>query len=113
MNSNAVDTHTAHVSRCCRGCGSTTRIGISERLELRAKRVRQRLEFLERLATLSERERQVVTLIGRGVMPQAIAEQLGLSVRTVSTFRFRALQKLELAGTAEIAVAMYNAGLLE
>lgn len=112
MTTNAIDTHAANVSRCSR-CGSTTRTGGSARAKLRAKRVRERTEFLERLARLSDREHDVVMMIARGVMPAEIAEALQISPRTVSTFRTRALAKLEMRTTAEIAVAAYNAGLIE
>lgn len=69
--------------------------------------------FLERLGGLSQRERDVALLIATGVMPAQIAEELGISVKTVSTYRARALEKLELDTNVSIAVAACRAGLLE
>lgn len=41
-------------------------------------------------------------LIGQGKTPTEIAEQLILSVKTVSTYRTRVLEKLNLQSTAEL-----------
>ena len=51
---------------------------------------------------LSDREFQVMCLIAEGIPPTRIADRLGLSVKTVSTYRTRLLKKLELENTAEI-----------
>ena len=48
------------------------------------------------LATLSSREMQVLRLIGRGVGLQTLGHQLGLSVKTVGTYRERLKTKLGL-----------------
>ena len=54
------------------------------------------------LQTLSDREYQVLTLIGEGKTVTEIAERLSLSVKTVSTYRTRLLQKLGVRNTAEL-----------
>ena len=51
---------------------------------------------------LSDREYSVLLLIGQGRTPTEIAEQLLLSVKTVSTYRTRILEKLNLQTTAEL-----------
>ena len=51
---------------------------------------------------LSDREYSVLVLIGQGETPTEIAEQLILSVKTVSTYRTRVLEKLNLQSTAEL-----------
>ena len=51
---------------------------------------------------LSDRELEVLRLIGSGNTPTQIAEQLALSIKTVSTYRVRILEKLNLRTTAEL-----------
>jgi DNA-binding NarL/FixJ family response regulator len=51
---------------------------------------------------LSDRELEVLRLIGRGKGITQIAELLHLSVTTVSTYRARILEKLGMANTAEL-----------
>lgn len=51
---------------------------------------------------LSEREREVVRLVAMGYTNQQIAERLYLSVKTVETYRSRAMEKLGLRSRAEL-----------
>ena len=51
---------------------------------------------------LSDREYQILKLLGAGQSPTDIAEQLHLSVKTVSTYRTRVLEKLNLHTTADL-----------
>jgi len=51
---------------------------------------------------LSSREFDVLCLMGSGLSGRAVATALGLSPKTVSTYRSRILAKLELGSTAEI-----------
>ena len=51
---------------------------------------------------LSERELQVFTRIARGISPAVMANELGLSVKTVSTYRARILEKMRLKTNAEL-----------
>ncbi len=51
---------------------------------------------------LSEREFQVANMITSGQTLSGIAESLGMSVSTVSTYRIRVLNKLQLKTTSEI-----------
>jgi two-component system invasion response regulator UvrY len=52
---------------------------------------------------LSERELQVFTRIAKGISPAVMANELGLSVKTVSTYRARILEKMAMRSNAEIA----------
>lgn len=52
--------------------------------------------------TLSDREFQVMQLIARGKTLMEIAEVLSLSAKTVSTYRTRLLEKLNLKTNAEL-----------
>jgi DNA-binding NarL/FixJ family response regulator len=51
---------------------------------------------------LSAREFQTIQLIGSGMSVGSIAEKLHLSVKTISMYRARILQKLELRNNAEL-----------
>ena len=51
---------------------------------------------------LSDREYQVMRMIGAGRTVSQIAETLGLSVKTVSTYRARVLEKMEMRTNAEL-----------
>lgn len=51
---------------------------------------------------LSDREFEVLRLLAQGLTPTEIGERLHLSVKTVSTHKSRAQDKLGVAGTAEL-----------
>lgn len=51
---------------------------------------------------LSDRELEVLRLLGQGKSVKEIAAALNLSSKTVSTYRTRLLEKLELTSTAEL-----------
>lgn len=51
---------------------------------------------------LSDREFQILSLFGEGKTVKEIAESLSLSVPTVSTYRARILNKMEMKSTAEL-----------
>jgi two-component system, NarL family, invasion response regulator UvrY len=52
--------------------------------------------------TLTAREHQVLRLLGQGRTIGAIAQELKLSVKTVSTYRSRLLEKLNVQTTGEL-----------
>jgi DNA-binding NarL/FixJ family response regulator len=62
---------------------------------------------------LSERELQVFTRIARGISPAVMANELGLSVKTVSTYRARILEKMSMRSNAEIAAYAVRNQLVE
>jgi DNA-binding NarL/FixJ family response regulator len=51
---------------------------------------------------LSDREYQVLRMIGEGRTVSEIAAELSLSVKTVSTYRARILEKMDLRTSAEL-----------
>jgi two-component system invasion response regulator UvrY len=64
-------------------------------------------------AALSTREYQVMCLLASGKTVTQAAAELALSVKTVSTYRSRVLEKLELANNAEIVRYALERGLVE
>lgn len=61
---------------------------------------------------LSGREFQVLRLFGEGKSVSEIAELLSLSVKTVSTYRSRVLEKMEMDSTAELIRYTIDRGLV-
>ena len=53
-------------------------------------------------AALSDREYQVMLLIAAGKTVSEIAEEIALSIKTVSTYRARILEKMNLKNNAEL-----------
>ena len=53
--------------------------------------------------TLSDREFQVMQMLAAGQSLKEIADELSLSVKTISTFRGRILEKLKLENNVELA----------
>ena len=63
--------------------------------------------------TLSNREYQTLCLIASGLPVSAIAEQLKLSVKTISMYRARLLQKMQLKNNAELTHYAIKHGLVD
>lgn len=61
--------------------------------------------------TLSDREYQVMRLLGSGRKVSEIAEELSLSVKTVSTYRAHILEKMNLKNNAELTFYVIQHGL--
>jgi len=59
---------------------------------------------------LTEREREIVTLIARGLTNRSIATELTLSARTVDNHVSRILSKLELASRSQIVAYAIERG---
>ena len=66
----------------------------------------------DRLDVLTEREREVVGLVGRGLSNDEIADQLVISPATAKTHVSRAMSKLHARDRAQLVVIAYEAGLL-
>ncbi|MDO8988899.1 MAG: response regulator transcription factor [Sideroxyarcus sp.] len=62
---------------------------------------------------LSDREYQVLRMIGSGKKVSEIAETLSLSVKTVSTYRAHILDKMKLKNNAELTYYVMHNGLKE
>lgn len=65
-----------------------------------------------RTVALSERETQVLTFIASGHTHRDIAERLRISVKTVETYRYRIVEKLDLRSRAELVKYALLHGLL-
>ncbi|SNS86701.1 regulatory protein, luxR family [Streptosporangium subroseum] len=64
------------------------------------------------LGGITQREREVLTLIGRGMSNSEIAEHLHLTVGTVKTHISRLLAKLHGRDRAQLVIAAYEGGLV-
>ena len=62
---------------------------------------------------LSDREREVVRLVARGYSNKEIAAKLEVSVKTVETYRYRAVEKLGLRGRADLVRYAIEQGWLD
>ncbi|MEU8117983.1 response regulator transcription factor [Spirillospora sp. NPDC049024] len=67
----------------------------------------------DRLSVLTEREREVLALIGRGLSNQEIGAALFISPATARTHVSRAMAKLGARDRAQLVVAAYQTGLVE
>ncbi|GIH97358.1 DNA-binding response regulator [Planobispora siamensis] len=64
------------------------------------------------LGEVTQREREVLALIGRGMSNSEIAEHLHLTVGTVKTHIGRLLAKLQARDRAQLVIAAYEGGLV-
>ncbi|MGW6498858.1 response regulator [Nonomuraea angiospora] len=68
--------------------------------------------ILRDLDDITQREREVLTLIGKGMSNSEIAEHLHLTVGTVKTHIGRLLAKLHARDRAQLVIAAYEGGLI-
>ncbi|MEV4017745.1 response regulator transcription factor [Nonomuraea angiospora] len=64
------------------------------------------------LSDITQREREVLTLIGKGMSNSEIADHLHLTVGTVKTHIGRLLAKLHARDRAQLVIAAYEGGLI-
>lgn len=62
-----------------------------------------------RLATLTQREREVMDLVVQGRKNKQIADELAISVKTVEAHRARAMEKMDVSCVAELVRATLSA----
>lgn len=62
---------------------------------------------------LSIREREVLIMLGRGMQQSAIAAELGLSVKTVNTYRARMFEKMAFRNNADLIRYTLQHGLVD
>ena len=73
----------------------------------------RRAEALRRVAGLSDREREVLGLLGTGESNAVLAARLFLSEATVKTYVSRLLTRLDLANRTQAAILAHEAGLVD
>ena len=83
------------------------------RLEKDAKRESERAEILDKLATLSNRERQVLEGLVAGDANKVIAFNLTISPRTVEIYRANVMSKMAAASLSDLVRKALVAGILD
>jgi len=63
--------------------------------------------------TLSDREFQVFFKLASGLSPTEIGNELNISIKTVSTYRTRVLEKMHLKTNADLTYYAIKSGLIE
>ncbi|HEV7168290.1 MAG TPA: response regulator transcription factor [Micrococcaceae bacterium] len=69
-------------------------------------------EYQQRLSALTEREREIVAMVGRGMSNPEIAAGLSISPATAKTHVSRAMLKLGARDRAQLVVFAYESGLV-
>ena len=64
------------------------------------------------LTAITDREREVLTLVGSGLSNTEIAEQLFITVATAKTYLTRLLAKLDARDRVQLVIIAYEAGLV-
>lgn len=67
----------------------------------------------EKLASLTSREREIITLVGQGLKNQQIAERVGLSEITVRHYLTSIFSKLEVSDRLELIIYAYQHNLAQ
>ncbi|MGD9851590.1 MAG: response regulator [Nitrospirales bacterium] len=65
------------------------------------------------LGQLSPREREIFTLVAQGFTNQQMADQLGVSIKSVETYRARVMEKLGLRSRADLVRFALSCGVLQ
>ncbi len=76
------------------------------------KNIAERQQLLDKVAALSEREREVFHRVAAGEMNKVIAQDLGISVRTVEVHRSRVMEKLGARTLAQLVRIQIEAELV-
>ena len=88
-----------------------TAIGSAVMKNLNHRRTEMELStFRSRLEQLTQREREVIRMVAQGMSNKLVAENLGISEKTVQGHRGSAYRKLDLHNAAEIARLLLRSG---
>jgi DNA-binding NarL/FixJ family response regulator len=71
----------------------------------------QATEYVRKLSLLTDREREIVGLVGEGLSNSEIAARLFISPATAKTHVSRAMQKLDARDRAQVVVFAYESGI--
>ena len=95
------------IEKPCTDQALLERVGHALRVEA-ARHVRNAQEAVRhaRLASLSEREREVMLRVAAGKLNKVIADELGVAIRTVEVHRARVYSKLGVRSSAEVATIL-------
>jgi len=86
---------------------------IAQNMALKALEVKDDNNVESPFEMLSARELQIAMMIMGGVRTNSIAEKLALSPKSVSTYRYRMFEKLQISSNMELALLGTRHGLLE
>lgn len=67
-----------------------------------------RARFVAREASLTPRERQVLSFVIQGIYNKNIADKIGLSIKTVELYRARGMAKMQARSVAELTRMMVS-----
>ena len=62
---------------------------------------------------LTDREYQVMLMLGSGKTVKEVAEELFLSVKTISTYRTHILEKMKMKNNAEVTLYVVKNNLID
>jgi len=88
-------------------------IYLSQAATQQVARTANRMKTINRHESLSNREFLVLRMIGEGKPVSEIGRILNLSVKTVSTYRTRVLEKMQMANNYDIIRYVLQQGLIE
>jgi DNA-binding NarL/FixJ family response regulator len=88
--------------RCVAGGKTYVSPHMSERIVARVTGRRTTRNEPAPFDRLTDREREVLTLMGRGLGTREVARQLGLSMKTIETYQARIKEKLDLSSGHEL-----------
>jgi FixJ family two-component response regulator len=80
----------------------------SDRAQRASRRLRE--EVQRRIASLTDREREVMDLVTAGRMNKQIADELGIAMKTVEVHRARVMEKLGAESVAELVQLVMESG---
>lgn len=70
-------------------------------------------EYIDRFETLTEREKEIFTLVARGYTNKELAEFLSISVKTVENHKGNIMEKLQISNRRELLEFAFKRGLLD